>query len=580
MSGIDHIHIHQAIQDFRSARQKAVLREVIARFKGESLELLPFDEVRQKLKAQIGAKKVLKEIPIASIIGSVNRYQDFTRDFLPGKNIVEERWAKIEVADQGLEGLPPIEAYQMGDVYFVSDGNHRVSVAKQLGAKEIQAYVTEVRSRVPLTADIRPEELILKFEYADFLENTNLDKLRPEADLSVTVPGQYQIIEEHIAVHHYYMGIEQQHDISPSDAAADWYDNVYLPVISIIRDHSLLIDFPDRTEADLYLWIAEHKAALEENLKSEVAIGSAADDLAHQFSQRTNRVISRIGNRITRAIIPQALEAGTVANEGQEPIPPTDRDDHLFHEILVPINGEQDGWFAVQQALVIAQRENSRIHGLYVLESAADKDASLTHEVQEEFARRCNHSGIQFDFSIKIGDITQNICTSSRDNDLVVLNLTYPPEPSALTRLSSGIRNFIRCCPRPILFTPKVTRPLDHALLAYDGSPQSHEALYLATYLSGQWDISLHVLSIGDKTSISKVQADARRYLEDHKIQAEYITSKVPKDLESVIQAVQTYNIDLVIIGGYNRNPVIEFMQGGEVDAVLRQTPVPILICR
>ena len=175
-------NFQRAIKDFRSARQKATLREIIARLKGESLDLLSFEDVRHKLKAQIGSKKVLKEIPIKGIIGSVNRYQDFMRDFLPRRNINEERWINIDTANQGMLGLPPIEVYQIDEAYFVSDGNHRVSVAKQLGATEIQAYVTEVRSRVPLTDDIRLEDLILKSELVEFLENTNLDKLRPDSN--------------------------------------------------------------------------------------------------------------------------------------------------------------------------------------------------------------------------------------------------------------------------------------------------------------------------------------------------------------------------------------------------------------
>src|SRR4030065_1852505 len=160
-------NVNRAIQNFRSARQKAILSEIIARFKGNSTELLAFEEVRQKLKAQVSSKKILKEIPISAIIGSVNRYQDFSRDFLPGKNINEQRWANVELANSSFQGLPPIEVYQIGEAFFVSDGNHRVSVAKQIGTAQIQAYVTEVQTRVPLTSDIEPEDLILKAEYTN-----------------------------------------------------------------------------------------------------------------------------------------------------------------------------------------------------------------------------------------------------------------------------------------------------------------------------------------------------------------------------------------------------------------------------
>src|SRR4030042_5107073 len=107
-------NVNRALQNFRSARQKAILSEIIARLKGESTELLSFEDVRQKLKAQVSSKIILKEIPISAIVGSVNRYQDFLRDFLPRRYIDMERWSNIDAANQGMIGLPPIEVYQIG----------------------------------------------------------------------------------------------------------------------------------------------------------------------------------------------------------------------------------------------------------------------------------------------------------------------------------------------------------------------------------------------------------------------------------------------------------------------------------
>ena len=185
-------------------------------------------------------------------------------------------------------------------------------------------------------------DLILKSEYIGFLEYTNLDQVRPESNLSVTVPGQYEIIEEHVAVHRYFMGIEQQREIPVSEAAADWYDKVYLPMVNIIRERGLLADFPTRTETDLYLWIAEHRAVLEEDLKSQIEVTSAANDLAGQYSQRPYRVIARLGNKIVKALVPNILEAGPAPGEWRHSISSTRRLDRLFCGILVPINGLED----------------------------------------------------------------------------------------------------------------------------------------------------------------------------------------------------------------------------------------------
>jgi nucleotide-binding universal stress UspA family protein len=572
-------NIITAIHDFRSARQKATLREIIAWFTGESTELLSFEEVRQKLKAQVGSKKVIKEIPISAIIGSVNRYQDFLRDFLPRENIEQERWANIELANYTMQGLPPIEAYQIDQVYFVSDGNHRVSVAKQLGATEIQAYVTEVHSRVPLTPEIRPESLILKAEYAEFLENTNIDRSRPEADFSVTVPGQYIVIEEHIAVHRYFMGIEQQKEISIPEAAADWYDRVFMPVETIIRERGLLYDFPNRTEADLYLWIADHRAALEEDLKGQVDVTSAADDLADQHSQRADRVIARIGSKVIETLVPDVFESGPETGEWRNSILSARRADRLFCEILVPINGNENGWCALEQAIIIARREEARLHGLYVLSTDADIDSPSTQTIQDEFARRCEAVGSRCELQFKIGDITHNICERARWNDLVVMNLAYPPEATPLARLSSGIRNLIQRCPRPLLFVPQITNSLNNVLLAYDGSPKAQEALFIAAYMAAQWKIPLSVITIGEDAVAAEKQDHARVYLNNLGVQANYIIDD-NNVVELILHYAKQLNIDLLLMGGYSRNPVMEVALGGVVDKVLRESHKPMLICR
>jgi hypothetical protein len=146
--------------------------------------------------------------------------------------------------------------YRLGDVYFVLDGNHRVSVAREMGLKTIPAYVTEIKTRVPLTANDDPDEIIIQVRRAEFMQKAGLPESRPDADLIVTAPGAYRILDEHIQVHRYYMGLDEQRDVSYREAAAHWYDHVYRPVVDLIRERGLLHDFPDRTETDLYLWLA------------------------------------------------------------------------------------------------------------------------------------------------------------------------------------------------------------------------------------------------------------------------------------------------------------------------------------
>ena len=116
--------------------------------------------------------------------------------------------------------MPPIQVYKVGEVYFVLDGNHRVSIARARNAADIRAYVTEVATRVPITPDTDLDDLIIKSEYIDFLEKTHLDEVRPEADLTITAPGQYQLLENQIAYHHQQLEGDKAQTISIPDAVS------------------------------------------------------------------------------------------------------------------------------------------------------------------------------------------------------------------------------------------------------------------------------------------------------------------------------------------------------------------------
>lgn len=575
------LELHTAIRDFREARQKAILREIMARLTGSaSPSLLSFEQVRSTLKAQVSPKTTLKEIPLDAIVGSVNRYDDFTRDFLPRESVDEERWARIEIAAHDMKGLPPIEAYQIGQVYFVSDGNHRVSVAKRLGATHIQAYVTEVYSRVPLTPDIRPEELILKAEYADFLEHTNLDKVRPQADLSLSVPGQYQVLEEHIAVHRYYMGQKKHREIPIEEAAAHWYDTVYWPIVKIIRERGLLRDFPGRTEADLYLWLSEHQAKLQEELSGRVEPGRLASDFVAQHSPRLERRAARLGQKVLEAVIPEPLEGGPEPGQWRQEKTLSQQDDRLFRDILVPVNGREDGWHALDQAILVAQRENADLHGLHVVRAETRKEAPEVQRVKEYFDRRCLEANVPGVLVVNSsGSVVRKICENARWNDLIVVNLTYPPAPQTLARLSSGFRNLIQQSPRPILAVPQVVTPLQKALLAYDGSPKAREAMFVAAYLAGRWKISLSIVTVFDQHIPVETLMEAMVYMEERDIQPTPIKEEGPV-AETILRVAEEHGCDLILMGGYGNKPVLDAVLGSSVDQVLRESRRPILLCR
>lgn len=259
----------EASRHFSSARMQAFWEEAWALLTGKSIDLLGFEEVKQRLRLRDRRYLGLQEIPIDKIVGSVGRYKDFTRTFLPRTNAVRSRWQRLDAMARGPMGFPPIDVIKVGDAYFVEDGNHRVSVARQLGAKTIEAFVTEMPTVVPFDENTKPDELIIKQGYIDFLRDTHLDRIRPDSQVILTEPARYQQLIEHISVHKYFMGIEQHRDPSWDEAVASWYDHVYMPLVDLIRKYGILEHFPGRTEADLYAWLIRHQEALRLSLGGE-----------------------------------------------------------------------------------------------------------------------------------------------------------------------------------------------------------------------------------------------------------------------------------------------------------------------
>lgn len=279
---------YESLEKFRRNVNKAQIADLMAKITGGKVDLLSYDEVAKRIKSRQQIEMGTQMIPLDKIVGSVGRYRDFTRTFLPRAGVSPERWARVDAVMNSLEGFPPIEVYKIGDVYFVRDGNHRVSVARANGLTHIEAYVTEIPTDVPLhMEDFERDQWIIKIERAEFLKETKLDEIRPGHGIEFTEPGRYQILLRHIQVHQYLRNLDlaregSDHRLSWEEAVASWYDNVYLPVVEAIHRHRLLESFPSRTEADLYLWIAHHREQLAQRyglapLSPDAAVSTFAE---------------------------------------------------------------------------------------------------------------------------------------------------------------------------------------------------------------------------------------------------------------------------------------------------------------
>ena len=275
-----------ARKDFSSAYQKGFWRSIFSWLRKSNNELLPFEEVLKHIPMRGQNYIGIQQIETDKVIGSVSRYNDFDRAFLPRQTHTRSRWESIDRAHFKHIILPPIEAYKIGDYYFVKDGNHRVSVAREKGQVYLDAFVTEIHTSGRITADSDLNSLVLEQEYLDFIAQTKLDTLYPQEDFRFSTPGHYDKVLQHISVHRWFMGEKQDRAISDEEAVTGWYREVYLPLIRIIRKHNTLKDFPHRTEMDLYLWIIEHRWFLAEEQKRKVSRETAVANFVNQFSKR------------------------------------------------------------------------------------------------------------------------------------------------------------------------------------------------------------------------------------------------------------------------------------------------------
>ncbi|MBL8968094.1 MAG: transcriptional regulator, partial [Spirochaetaceae bacterium] len=227
----------------------------------------------------------LKAVPLELIVGSEGRYRDFNRHFLPRSDHLRSRWVRVDLAHYTDVPLPPVRLYEIGGVYFVRDGNHRVSVAKLRGQAAIDAEVSSLDAELRLTPGMTLEDLkreVLAYEKRSFYERTDFGKHTGYEDLDFTSPGRYDVILEHVLVHKYYVNQARSAEIPFGEALYSWFENVYQPIAAVIEELNLLYRFPGRTVSDLYVYIVKHW----DELKRKYGLGFSVADAAKDYGER------------------------------------------------------------------------------------------------------------------------------------------------------------------------------------------------------------------------------------------------------------------------------------------------------
>jgi uncharacterized ParB-like nuclease family protein len=280
---------------FEAARRKAFWNGIRQFLSGRSNKLLSWRDVEAELHPSDFVDQKVASVPLDRIVGSVGRYREFDRAFMPKLDSTAPRWRSIASAYLDRVRLPPITVYKVGNAYFVVDGHHRVSVAKELGRTSVDAHVIEAETRVPVSTDLDGDGLQIAGEHMRFLECTQLDVLRPQQSVRFTTVGAFDWALQHIALHREAMSRVAQRVVTQDEAVLDWFDRVYLPLVRIVRETGLLDQFPARTEADMFLWIVDHQRDLSVQCGPGVGREAAAEHLAYRHSvQPLSRVVRAV----------------------------------------------------------------------------------------------------------------------------------------------------------------------------------------------------------------------------------------------------------------------------------------------
>jgi hypothetical protein len=269
--------IADAENDFLRARRRQVLSRLAAwlrRAPDDVNIMLPFDEVVAAL-GRLGERRLgLQVITLDSIVGSVDRAREFDRRFRPTSGQVRERWQRLALAQRRGEPIPPIEVYRVGDMHFVVDGHHRVSVAHALGLKTIDAYVTEVITRLSPDGIRYRGDLLVKDYRRIFLDRV---PLTGEARRSVMLndPGDYAELAESVEAWGFRLMQDEGQYLDRPTIAKRWHDEEFVPVVRMLRQAGMI---NTQTEAEAYMWVACERYRLIRTHRWDDEIISAVRD--------------------------------------------------------------------------------------------------------------------------------------------------------------------------------------------------------------------------------------------------------------------------------------------------------------
>lgn len=297
----------EAESDFTRARNKALFNEIQHLLTPEEAAMISLKAVRKVIKTQSETYIGMKVIPINKIVGSEGRYRDFDNQFFPKRSIIKERWEHVDEAVIKDIVLPPIKVYELGGLYFVRDGNHRVSVAKSKGVEFIDAEVVSLQTEIKLSPARTLNGMmkqIISYEKRNFYFETNFGDITDYWVLDFSTAGQYDVIYNHILTHKYFINQNQTEEIPMEDAILSWFNNVYLPVVTTIQKYKIMKYFRKNTVSDLYVWIITFYDELKKKFGDGLPLEQIVNDIKRE---KKFSLLSRVRNFIKKYILKKEI---------------------------------------------------------------------------------------------------------------------------------------------------------------------------------------------------------------------------------------------------------------------------------
>jgi hypothetical protein len=247
--------------DFLRLRRRQVLARLAQRLRlapDDVNLILPFDEVMAALGTRGERSLGLQTIRLDTVVGTVDSRRDFDRKFRPTSSRVRARWEKLALAQRRGESIPPIDVYRVGDLHFVQDGHHRVSIALATGQKVIDAYVTEMLTDVPPGDARYMGDLTMRGYERLFRQRVPLPE---QAYANITFTDPWSFAELGGAVEAWgFRAMQDEHQfMDRAEVARRWYSQEYRPVVRMLRAADLI---GSRTEAEAYQRVARERYRL------------------------------------------------------------------------------------------------------------------------------------------------------------------------------------------------------------------------------------------------------------------------------------------------------------------------------